>query len=129
MLNLVVGSFHSQVVTLRYTGKGVAKMDVLRSLSMSPSIAARAQKIRERMMIEQLSGVSPSNKDIFLSFCQRYEQQSLGAGVVVCNEADPTQNNMKHQWIYHQGDCLMILFVVAPCSFLPLDPFEKKNLT
>ncbi len=41
------------------------------------SLAQRIAKIRHCMLVEVSTGVSATNKDLFVSLCQTYEQQNI----------------------------------------------------
>ncbi len=51
-------------------------------------IAARIRKIRERMIVEAVSGVSATNKDVFLEVCQVYEQRQANKEISLDDELE-----------------------------------------
>lgn len=50
-------------------------MDMLPPVSAESSILKRTQKIRERMIVEMISGIHVAKKDVFLSQCRQYERE------------------------------------------------------
>ncbi len=89
-------------------------MDKLRPVPVSSSIAARIQKIRERMFIEQLSGIPASNKEVFLFLCHQYEQQLINDESLACNGTfwDQYEEDDWIKWDDDWGDWFKLIRVI-----------------
>ena len=67
-------------------------MDIT-SEQTNPSLAQRIAKVRNCMLVELSTGVSPTDKDLFASLCQTYEQNSLETACT----ANASSQNALHQ--------------------------------
>jgi hypothetical protein len=55
------------------------------------SLAQRIAKVRDRMLVELSTGVSATEKDLFVSLCQTYEQNGVETS---CTASTSSQNTL-----------------------------------
>src|SRR5436305_5849071 len=65
------------------------------------SLAQRIAKVRNCMFVEVATGISPTNKELFVALCQSYEQQS----VVTSCLSDELQESLLH-WASSVGNVM-----------------------
>lgn len=75
-----------------------------RAIMDNSTVTARAQKIRERMMIEQISGISVSDKENFLSQCRNYQQDSVQYTTSLTPQLNHSQEDEYVNWARWDDD-------------------------
>ncbi len=87
------------------------------------SLAQRIAKVRNCMLVEVATGVSVTDKDLFVSLCQTYEQNSVG---VSCTAGTSSQNALDQAFSFSD---------LTPESILPVGlaamsdtPFKRHRV-